>query len=72
MLKDVNKIASKLKEDRLIKCKVRQEERSYDGKPIQRTYFYIDYGSFADVVKYRLHGMRRLLEDKLKNVTKLL
>lgn len=68
LIKDVNKIAAKLREDRLIKSISRQETREYDGKLFHRTYYYIELGVFADAVKYRLFLMRRALEDKIKNV----
>lgn len=68
LIKDVNKIAAKLREDRLIKSISRQETREHDGKLFHRTYYYIELGVFADAVKYRLLLMRRTLEEKIKNV----
>lgn len=68
LIKDVNKIAAKLREDRLIKTISRQETREYDGRLFHRTYYYIDFGIFADVVKYRLYLMRKTLEERIKNV----
>jgi transcription initiation factor IIE alpha subunit len=35
---------------------------------VQRTYYYIDYHDFTDVVKYRLAVMRQKLEATLKVV----
>lgn len=68
LLRDVGKIASRLREDRLIKTHVRPEVREYDGKTFSRTYYYIDFALFADVVRYRLYQMRISLEQKVKNV----
>jgi transcription initiation factor TFIIE subunit alpha len=67
MVKDVGKIAAKLKEDRLIKSEVRLESRGPEERPFNRTFYYIDLATFADVVKYRLHMMRKTLEDRVKN-----
>ncbi|PJF16447.1 Transcription initiation factor IIE subunit alpha [Paramicrosporidium saccamoebae] len=67
MVKDVGKIAARLKEDRLIKSEVRLESRGLDERPFNRTFYYIDLAIFADVVKYRLHMMRKTLEDRVKN-----
>lgn len=47
---------------------VRQEMRSSDEKFIPRTYYFIDFAAFADVVKLRLFKMRKQLEDRIKNV----
>lgn len=45
----------------------RQETRE-DEKVVSRSYYYIDFALFADVVKLRLYKMRKYLEDKVKNV----
>lgn len=67
-VKDVAKLAAKLREDRLIKSESRLESKEYDDRTYTRTYYYIDFAYFADVVKYRLHMMRKTLEDRIKNV----
>lgn len=68
LLRDVGKIAARLREDRLIMTHIRPEVREYDGKTFSRTYYYIDFALFADVVRYRLYMMRVILEQKVKNV----
>lgn len=66
MIKDVSKTAAKLRGDHLIKTIIRQEVRNYDERTITRAYHYVDFALFADVVKYRLHRMRNLLEEKTR------
>lgn len=66
MVKDITRMAAKLREDRLIKTLLRQEIRPYDERTITRAYHYIDFALFSDVVKYRLHRMRAMLEEKTR------
>jgi transcription initiation factor TFIIE subunit alpha len=49
----------------------RQETRPSDLKMVSRTFYYIDYKQFVDVVKYRIYKMRRGLEESMKNVAGL-
>ena len=47
-----------LKSDKFIKSKVRIET-STDGKQSHHSYYFINYSSFVNVVKYKLDHMRK-------------
>ncbi|KAG0363137.1 hypothetical protein BC939DRAFT_459143 [Gamsiella multidivaricata] len=55
--REIHKICGKLKEDRLIKDLTKLEARKPDQRPIPNTYYYLDYKTFVDVVKYKIHKM---------------
>lgn len=64
LIKDVNRMAARLREDQLLHMQVRQELRHYDGRQISRTYYYIDLAHFVDVTTFRLYRMRKTLEEQ--------
>ncbi len=68
VVKDVNRTAAKLKEERLLAVESRQEVRQSDQKTVNRTYYYIDFVMFVNVVKYKLYMMKKQLESQLKSV----
>lgn len=47
---------------------MRQEVRPSDQKLINKTYFYIDFKMFVDVLKYRMYMMKKSIEDQMRNV----
>ena len=65
MVRDVNKIAAVLRKDSLLKSIVRDGSR--DERPFHRTYYYLELSHFIDVVKLRLHLMRKTLDDRIRN-----
>ena len=67
--KELNKILAKLKEDRLLRVEVRFEKAiSFDsGKPLTKSFYYLDYKQLVDVVKYKMYKMRKSFEDSMKN-----
>jgi transcription initiation factor TFIIE subunit alpha len=68
--KELNKILAKLKEDRLLRVEVRFEKAiSFDsGKPLTKSFYYLDYKQLVDVVKYKMYKIRKSFEDSMKNV----
>lgn len=67
MLKDVNRTAAALTKDSLLRSEARQEVRASDQKLITKTYYYLDFKGFVDVVKWRTYMMRKGLEDAMRN-----
>lgn len=62
--KDSNKFLGRLKEDRLLKSETKTEPKLNEWrKPILKTYYYIDYSLFVNVVKYKLLKMREYIES---------
>lgn len=49
----------------------RQEVRPSDQKMVNKTYYYIDYKTFVDVVKYKMYMMKKSIEDQLQTVQNL-
>ncbi|GHJ86193.1 hypothetical protein NliqN6_2595 [Naganishia liquefaciens] len=72
--KELNKFMVGLMKQRLVKSYVNTERKldqaivngKFTRPNVQRTYYYIDYHDFTDVVKYRLAVMRLKLEATLK------
>lgn len=64
--RDIHRICGKLKEDRLIKMVNRMEPRKPDQRMVPKTYYYIDYKEFVDVVKWKMYKMQTLVRDKLR------
>jgi transcription initiation factor TFIIE subunit alpha len=52
----------------LIRRESRQEVRPSDQKTINKTFYYIDYREFVDVVKYKMYRMKKSFEDSMKHV----
>ncbi|KAF9585469.1 hypothetical protein BGW38_002260, partial [Lunasporangiospora selenospora] len=61
-VREIHKICGKLKEDRLIRDITKHEARKPDQRPIPKTYYYLDYKIFVDVVKYKIHKMGKELD----------
>ncbi|KAI9702470.1 MAG: hypothetical protein M1836_000950 [Candelina mexicana] len=55
--KVLHKLCGKLKEDRLLAVHTRPEIREGMQRPISRTWYFIDYHSTIDAIKYRVHRM---------------
>ncbi|KAI9723373.1 MAG: hypothetical protein M1812_001257 [Candelaria pacifica] len=55
--KVLHKLCGKLKEDRLLAVQTRPEIREGMQRPISRTWYFVDYHSTIDAIKYRLHRM---------------
>ncbi|KAG0234817.1 hypothetical protein BGW41_000996 [Actinomortierella wolfii] len=66
-VREIHKVCGKLKEDRLIKDVTKQEARKPDQRPVPKTYYYVDYKSFVDVVKYKIHKMSKELDSHMSN-----
>ncbi|KAJ9124546.1 hypothetical protein QFC24_003338 [Naganishia onofrii] len=72
--KELHKFMVGLIKQRLVKSYVNTERKldqaivngKFTRPNVQRTYYYIDYHDFTDVVKYRLAVMRQKLEATLK------
>ncbi|KAI5455338.1 hypothetical protein NCC49_000152 [Naganishia albida] len=72
--KELNKFMVGMLKQRLVKSYVNTERKldqaivngKFTRPNVQRTYYYIDYHDFTDVVKYRLAVMRQKLEATLK------
>lgn len=59
--KQLRAILALLKNDKLIKFKLRMET-GVDGKAFRQNYYYINYKDFVNVVKYKLDHIRKKFE----------
>ncbi|KAI9140799.1 hypothetical protein BKA69DRAFT_1175601 [Paraphysoderma sedebokerense] len=64
--RDVNKLCSKLREDRLIRMESRGDGVRH-GKPVLRWWCTLDYKLFVDVTKLRLYKMRMMIDAKMRS-----
>ncbi|PKI84355.1 hypothetical protein MVES1_001716 [Malassezia vespertilionis] len=66
--RDLGALAAKMVEDNLVSIHRSQENRdSLMARAFSRTYYYIDYKHFLDVIKWRMMAMRRHIDTKLRN-----
>lgn len=62
-MKELNKIAERLRQDGLLSVDVRSEVREVDGKTIQATYYTLDYKRYIDVCKYRMYCIQKRINE---------
>lgn len=65
---EARKICGRLREDRILTMHTRPEMKEGHTRPINRTYYFIDYRDAVDAIKYRVHRLVRTIEDQSKNV----
>jgi len=66
--KQLRTIIAQLKNDKMIKQRLRMETGP-DGKATRQNYHYINYRAFVNVVKYKLDHMRRKIETEERDNT---
>ncbi|OZJ03167.1 hypothetical protein BZG36_04068 [Bifiguratus adelaidae] len=64
---EILKICGRIREDRLICSTTWQEPKTDTGRQNPRTYYYIDYKQFVDVVKYRMYTMQNIVTGRLRS-----
>ncbi|KAH0538147.1 hypothetical protein FGG08_005255 [Glutinoglossum americanum] len=64
--KELHKLCGKLKEDRLLAVHSRPEAREGTQRPINRTYYYVDFRETIDAIKYRAHKITKEVESSLR------
>lgn len=64
---EVRKLCGRLREDRLLTMHTKQEMKEGQNRPVNRTYYYIDYRDAVDAIKYRVHRLVRTVEEQSKN-----
>ncbi|KAJ3522526.1 hypothetical protein NM688_g8862 [Phlebia brevispora] len=66
-VKELNKVMAVLENDGLIKVHRQNELKEGAQRSVGRQYYYIDYQSFCNVVKWRVAEMRRKIDTNLRN-----
>ncbi|KAJ2970830.1 hypothetical protein NUW54_g12643 [Trametes sanguinea] len=66
-LKELNKIMATLEGHKLVRIYRQNELKEGAQRSVGRQYFYIDYQSFCNVVKWRMAEMRRRIDQGLRN-----
>ncbi|KAG2182385.1 hypothetical protein INT43_007315 [Umbelopsis isabellina] len=64
--RELHKLCAKLKEDRLVRIIQKQEARAPDQRAVPKTYYYIDYKQFVNVVKWKMYKMQTSVRDTLR------
>ncbi|KAI9880220.1 MAG: hypothetical protein M1830_004806 [Pleopsidium flavum] len=64
--KDLRKLCGKLREDRLLAVHSRQETREGMQRPISKDYYYIDFHSTIDSIKYRIYRITQKVKEMYK------
>ncbi|KAH8828787.1 TFIIE alpha subunit-domain-containing protein [Flagelloscypha sp. PMI_526] len=65
--KELNKIITVLMNDRLVEVWKQNELKEGAQRVVGRQYYYINYESFCNVVKWRISAMFRAIDTKLRN-----
>ncbi|KAG2188925.1 hypothetical protein INT44_004067 [Umbelopsis vinacea] len=65
-LRELHKLCAKLREDRLVRIVQKQEARAPDQRAVPKTYYYIDYKQFVNVVKWKMYKMQTSVRDTLR------
>ncbi|KAK9433751.1 TFIIE alpha subunit-domain-containing protein [Lipomyces doorenjongii] len=65
--KELHKLCAKLRDDRLLKIHTRSEPKEGQQRPVQRTYYYIQYREAVDAIKWRIHKLGETFNDKMRN-----
>ncbi|CAG8491714.1 3811_t:CDS:10 [Paraglomus brasilianum] len=66
-VKEIHKICGTLKENRLLKTFQRMEPKKADQRPVPKTYYYIDWQQFVNVVKWKIYKIRVMVGDRMRN-----
>lgn len=53
--KDLHKLCAKLRDDRFLEVATKAEYREGQQRPVNRTYYYIDYRQTIDAIKWRIY-----------------
>ncbi|OAF71126.1 General transcription factor IIE subunit [Intoshia linei] len=69
--KETRKALSILQSDRIIKCKIRMETNPETASSTKHTYYYINFGSIRNIIRYKLEMIRKSIESKNVNNTQL-
>ncbi|KNC97721.1 transcription factor TFIIE subunit TFA1 [Spizellomyces punctatus DAOM BR117] len=69
--KELHKVCGKLKSDGLVKVEARGEQigPAVENRPqrkINRSYYYIDYKHFVDVVKWKIYKIGKMIEKEVQ------
>ncbi|KAK9476725.1 TFIIE alpha subunit-domain-containing protein, partial [Lipomyces japonicus] len=65
--KELHKLCARLREDRLLKVHTRSEPKEGQQRPVQRTYYYIQYREAVDSIKWRIHKLGETFNERMTN-----
>jgi transcription initiation factor TFIIE subunit alpha len=63
----VHKLCGKLKEDRMLAVHSRPEQKDGQQRPVNRTYYYIEFRSTIDGIKYRVYKLAELVRRSVNH-----
>ncbi|KAI9055666.1 hypothetical protein LZ554_000609 [Drepanopeziza brunnea f. sp. 'monogermtubi'] len=60
--KELHKLCGRLKEDRFLAVHTRPEQKEGQQRPMNRTYYYIDYRATIDAIKWRVYLLNKQVQ----------
>ncbi|CZT48585.1 related to transcription initiation factor IIE chain TFA1 [Rhynchosporium secalis] len=60
--KELHKLCGRLREDRFLSVHTRQEQKEGQQRPMNRTYYYIDYRATIDAIKWRVYLLNKQVQ----------
>ncbi|KAG4414787.1 hypothetical protein IFR04_012059 [Cadophora malorum] len=60
--KELHKLCGRLKEDRFLAVHTRQESKEGQQRPMNRTYYFIDYRATIDAIKWRVYLLNKQVQ----------
>ncbi|KAH8594948.1 hypothetical protein B0O99DRAFT_624005 [Bisporella sp. PMI_857] len=60
--KELHKLCGRLKEDRFLSVHTRPEIKEGQQRPMNRTYYYIDYRATIDAIKWRMYSIDKAVQ----------
>ncbi|PMD21049.1 hypothetical protein NA56DRAFT_645780 [Hyaloscypha hepaticicola] len=60
--KELHKLCGRLREDRFLAVHTRPETKEGQQRPMNRTYYYIDYRATIDAIKWRVYQMNKKVQ----------
>ncbi|KAK9461053.1 TFIIE alpha subunit-domain-containing protein [Lipomyces oligophaga] len=65
--KELHSLCARLRDDCLLKVHTRSEPREGQQRPIQRTYYFVQYREAVDAVKWRIHKLGETYNEQMRN-----
>lgn len=65
--KDLHKLCGKLKEDRMLAVHTRAEQKEGQQRPVNRTYYYVEFRQTIDGIKYRVYTLSEMVRKSVNH-----
>ncbi|KAJ1993867.1 hypothetical protein H4R33_000504 [Dimargaris cristalligena] len=65
--REAHRVGGKLKESSLIKVATRMEARRPEVRALAKTYYYMDYKHFVDVIKWKMWKLQKTITERMQS-----